>query len=425
MLKKLFLNRENNTEWSFMKSDKEILRDLAQSWMELANMPKMTERKNSWRSLKDLQMKRPMILIAINNCLSETLVKELECKDSFLRSVELKMRTLIKRVEEVGDDYVIEPHFDIGLDISTSDCGVNIETIHSKTKSIGYQFNFPIKTPEDVNLLKPVQYSIDHGSSNKKKKILEDAFGDILPVRMHYMILGFDRMMHTGLTSALFSLIGLENMMFWMYDEPDALHSLMKYLRDERISQYKWLEKQNLLELNNDNTMAGSGSYGYISSLPAEDYVGKARCKDLWCFVEAQETVNISPESLKEFFLPYLSDVCSLFGKVYYGCCEPVDDRWEQIKESISDIRAVSISPWCKQEIMAEKLGKDYVFSRKPMPSYISGADPDWDMLRKDVSDTARIAKNCNYEILFRDIYDVNGDISRFSRWVDMARSFI
>ena len=64
---------------------------------------------------------------------------------------------------------------------------------------------------------------------------------------------------------------------------------------------------------------------------------------------------------------------------------------------------------------MGEMLGKKYVYSRKPTPAYISGAHPDWDLLKKDVRDTLDAAKHCSLEFCFRDIYTIDGDRPAFA----------
>jgi len=91
--------------------------------------------------------------------------------------------------------------------------------------------------------------------------------------------------------------------------------------------------------------------------------------------------------------------------------------------EAIPNIRAVSISPWCNLWVMGEKLGRDYVFSRKPKPWLISGNNPDWDALQQDVDETIAAARDGNLEFIFRDVYRINGDRARLRQWVEMARS--
>jgi hypothetical protein len=84
----------------------------------------------------------------------------------------------------------------------------------------------------------------------------------------------------------------------------------------------------------------------------------------------------------------------------------------------------VSVTPWADFDIVAEMLGDRYVFSRKPDPVPISGPTPHWDRAETDLRRTcdAAAARDCNVEILFRDVYDVGGDPSRLATWVELAR---
>lgn len=112
-------------------------------------------------------------------------------------------------------------------------------------------------------------------------------------------------------------------------------------------------------------------------------------------------------------------------GLVYYGCCEGIDDRFEYIEKSIPNLRAVSVSGWSDLFKMGEMLGNKYVYSRKPVPAYISGKNPNWDLLRKDVKDTVTATKNCHLEFCYRDIYTINRDRKRLKDWVNMTRSML
>jgi hypothetical protein len=124
-----------------------------------------------------------------------------------------------------------------------------------------------------------------------------------------------------------------------------------------------------------------------------------------------------------EFVLPYLARLSELFGLVYYGCCERIDDRLEMIIDAMPNLRSVSVSGWSDFRKVAEMLGDRYVFSRKPIPAYMSGSSPDWDKLEKDMRDTYAVARDCNLEILYRDVYTTCGDRTRLGRWVEMTRS--
>ena len=124
--------------------------------------------------------------------------------------------------------------------------------------------------PPEIDRLRPRTFSVDRAKTQRRAERLSDIFGDILPVVLH----------GTGshwaaLTQDLFKLIGNDNLLTWTYDAPDALHRLMAYLRDDRLAYFGWLEREGLLGLNSTGwELVGSGSPGYISSLPQPDYAG-------------------------------------------------------------------------------------------------------------------------------------------------------
>jgi len=74
---------------------------------------------------------------------------------------------------------------------------------------------------------------------------------------------------------------------------------------------------------------------------------------------------------------------------------------------------------------MGERLGKTCVFSRKPKPAPISGDNPDWDALAQDLDETFAATRDGCLEIIYRDVYRINGDRPRLRRWAEMARARI
>jgi len=302
--------------------------------------------------------------------------------------------------------------------------------------SIAYTFSFPIATPGDIAKLKPRSIAVDREKTGRLRGILDDVMGDILPVRLgnydpfayefdvgEYGDLGFNGNFFFGLTWQVYRFIGNQGLLYWVYDAPEAIHRLMEYMLADRVAVFEYFEREGLLALNTDSQMAGPRSYGYVSDLPAAETPGKVALKDLWGWAESQEAANLSPAMYKEFVLPYLARLSERFGLVYYGCCERVDDRLAMILDAISNLRSVSVSGWSNLAKTAELLGKNYVYSRKPTPAHISGPSPNWDLLKKDMQDTYAAARDCNLEILFRDVYTIGGDRSRLRRWVDMTKA--
>jgi len=402
--------------------ERETLRELAGKWMELASLPAMAERRHLWTALNDLHAERPMVLFETLYLEDYVAEEELACQDPFLRDVERRLRWTIRHAEEVGDDLVVEPFWRVYWEIERSDYGVDICSAHAEDMQgghVGYAFQHPIRTPDDISRLHPRTCRVHRARTRQRAEKLQSCFGDILPVVLH----GTGRF-HAGLTQDLYKLISNANLLTWIYDAPQALHDVMAVLRDDRLAFFDWLEREGLLGFNHTGwELVGSGSPGYTSALPQAGCAGAVRLRDLWVWMESQETSMVSPAMFEEFFLPYMAAVCGRFGFTYYGCCEPLHDRWGHIRRAIPNVRAVSISPWSNLHAMAERLGKDYVYSRKPKPWPISGENADWDALRQDVDDTLAAARNCNLAFVYRDVYRIGRDRNRLSQWVRMVRS--
>lgn len=223
-----------------------------------------------------------------------------------------------------------------------------------------------------------------------------------------------------GLTWKAVDLVGIQGLMLMMVDDPEHVHQLMAWLRDEHMHYLDYFESNGYLTLNNRSHYVGSGGVAFTSELPRREVTeGDVRYGDLWGFAESQETVGISPAMFEEFVLPYQLPLLERFGLNCYGCCEPVHLRWHGVQQ-VPRLRRVSVSPWCDQEVMAEALGKNYVFSRKPNPSLVaSGFDEA--LIRNDLGKTLALAGDGVLEIILKDTHTVGGDPTRITRWVQVA----
>ena len=74
---------------------------------------------------------------------------------------------------------------------------------------------------------------------------------------------------------------------------------------------------------------------------------------------------------------------------------------------------------------MAEALGPDYVYSRKPAPSLISTEVFDERTIENDLRHTLQTAAGTHLEIIMKDVHTLSGDPSRMGRWVQLARKNI
>lgn len=410
-------------------ADRDILRGLAKRKLEIAADRKNTDRKKLWLAMRDGIQTRPLILAEDGGIrdASKPFEPGLACQDEWARGVERGLCWEIWRFLQLDDDRVVEPFLDVGWEVTISpDFGVmKVEhRVDDGEKMTARSWDAPIKNiREEFHKLKHRTFTVDRDKTLRNKAILDDAVGDILPVRMRGAY-----WWSLGLTGQAMDLIGLENLMLFMYDDPEGLHRIMAFLRDDNLALVAWAQREGLLTLNNENDYIGSGSQGYTRHLPAGDLPpGSAvRPKDLWLLLESQETVGVGPDFYREFIFPYHKEIAEKFGMIYYGCCEPLHTRWEVLKE-LPNLKACSIAPSCNREIMAGALKGDYIFSRKPNPTLISTPAFNEELIRRDLRDTLAPCKEhaCRVELIMKDVHTLNNKPWRLARWVAITREEI
>jgi hypothetical protein len=397
--------------------EKDILRSLAGRVREISDLPEMEERRQRFYNLNALKPDRPVVLCSPEGAWGELLPSDrLECTDELLRGWEYALRSQIYSWEHIKDDIALEPCFGVGWCVNCGDYGVTSQKTHGENRG-SYRWDPVIKDlDKDLDKLTFRAPSVDRKQTRENMDLANEILGDLLTVQPAG---GFWWTM--GLTWSAIDLIGLEGLMLAMYDNPEGLHRLMKWLMDEQMNFITWFEKEGLLTINNRNGGVGSGGVAYTHELPQPDWKEgqPARLKDLWGFGESQETVGVSPEMFAEFIFPYQLPLLNKFGLNCYGCCEAVHERWQYIR-NVPNLRRISVAPWCDQRIMAKNLGKDYVYSRKPNPALIC-VSFDEDAIRKDIRNTLEAAGNCALEFIMKDTHTVQNDPSRITRWVEIA----
>jgi hypothetical protein len=415
------------TETEIPASDIKILQKLARRKIEIAHHPLNLERKELWYRHDRGAPCRPLVLAehgGIRDARGPLSSMVLECTDPWARGVEWGLRSDFYLFDTLQDDHVMEANLQINWQLAVSGYGVS-SVMHSADNYAGMgarRWDPPIKDLDaDFGKLRPRTYAVDREATLAEKARLEAVFGDILPVRIRGSF-----WWTFGLTIVAIDLIGLENLMLAMYDNPAGLHRLMTFLHDEHLACARWAEREGLLTLNNENDYLGSGSIGYTRDLPRPGLApgAPARMRDLWLLLESQETVGVGPELFEEFIFPHHSSLAKQFGKVYYGCCEPVHSRWHVLKR-IPNLARVSVSPWADEAFMARELGRAIVYSRKPNPTLISTDRFDEAAIRADLRRTLTVARDCRVELIMKDVHTLNNEPERLPRWVQLARETI
>ncbi|MFO7611521.1 MAG: hypothetical protein R6W99_03405 [Clostridia bacterium] len=280
------------------RHDTMILRDCAKIKMEYASSEINLDKIRRWYRHNEMKGE-PMVLGEPYGIYEELgLESELQCRDEKARGIELVFRQDFFQYEFIGDDSVIDPFYKIKWNICESGCGVDINVKRSEDsdgKHWGMDIDYPIKNLErDFHKLRHREYSVDREATLKRKSELEDIFGGFLPVRIHG-----DYWWTMGLSHHAIYLLGLENFMLYMYDQPEALHEFMRFLYDDRLAMVKWMEAEGLLNMNNENNYIGSGTRGFTHELRQDGEFVKST--DMWGLLESQPTSHVSPAMFGEF----------------------------------------------------------------------------------------------------------------------------
>ena len=402
------------------REDRDVLRRLASRLAKLAARSQEEEKRELWRAHNSLKSKRPLVLADPENGWNEIITPEsIECRGELARRWEMVLRMELFSGESLQDDKPLEPLFEVGYTYTDSEWGVQ-ETYHGGVSGQSYAWEGSIESPADVARMRMPVIEVDYRTTLETLSLANEVFGGILRVGLRGVW-----WWSLGLSWDLARLVGLEKMLYLMYDNPAMIHGIMGRLRDGYLAKLDFLERSRLLSLNNNHAYVGSGGIGYTRELPGGQWDGASvKTADMWCLTESQETIGVSPAQFEEFVFQYQLPLQERFGLNCYGCCEPLDSRWHIVKKT-PRLRRVSVSPWANQRKMAEFMEDRYIFSRKPAPSLLAVPHLDEDAARADIGTTLEITKGCVVELIMKDNHTLGGNPQNLVRWVQIAKEEI
>lgn len=402
--------------------DRERLRSLASRQLEIANSEKNLERVELWKRHNMCKGERPVIHIEVDTFAHEVLTPQLQCEDNFARSLEYRLLHNCINLDSFDDDRVVAPFFKTGYHSWFTLFGHNVKQSVIRKEDgteMGHHFeHFVTDLGDDFEtLMTPSQYGLNKQGTMEYVEAINDVFGDILPVKLATDCL------YAVPTQNVVHWMGMENMLYSMYDYPDEFKQMMDRIADDYIEYFKFLEKENVLMQNHGFESVGQGTMAFYDEKIID---GPVKTNDIWGFMDSQETVGISPDMFREFIFPCYKRIAGIMGRLSYGCCEPVSAFWDDIK-TLPNLKKVSISPWCDEEFMASELkNSGIIYHRKPSPNFLGvGENLDENAFREHIEKTLTTARGCNVEITQRDVYTVNNDINKVKRYVEIIRESI
>lgn len=403
------------------QKDRLILRELAKQQYALSQSEEMQQLRRLWLDHNDCKPSRPILTVELWSFPNDIIPPLLKCEGEKAREVEFKLYGNMVNHTLFKDDSIVPDHWGVSYRTHFLPFDLPVKTTHASDGGLGYHFENPVNDlEEDFHKLKKSVFGADMDGYKQDLEFYNELFGDILPVKTEPSCL------YSVPTQDVVRIMNMENMMFAMYDYPELFHEMMDRISDDYIAYFRFLEENHMILPTVSGEGLAQGTLDFTSDLPGWDEYAKRpfTTKDIWGFLDSQETSSISPEMYAEFVFPYYKKIADCYGLLSYGCCEPVDPIWESCISKLENLRKVSVSPWCNEEYMGEQLaGKKIIFHRKPSPNFLGVGDTlDEDALRAHFDKTLRAAKGCTLEFSQRDVYSVSRSPQKVARYVEILR---
>lgn len=401
-----------------MKKDFLVLRTLASEIAEIAALPVQKEKKALWTANNDLKPTRPMVYIDQLPWHEINLSPEmaLQCEDTYLRTIEQRLREILYRWHHFPCDMVVEERIDIPHSFSGLLYGTYIRERGAWTNQendiYSHEYQEQLNSEEDVESLPFDKIIIDNKKDQENYQLCIQIFEGILPVRFEGV------QIHAGVWDRIAQLRKPENLLIDLIDRPELTKKIVIKLRDITMDSTRQCEKLGLL----DNQLQYVHCTGaYTNDLP-EVESNIVRSKNVWAFGMSQIFSTVSKDMHKEFDIDLLMPLYEMFGLLYYGCCEPLHNKIDIVRK-IKNVRKISMSPWANIEKGAESISGDFVFSLKPRPSLIGNGRFEEAEIKEQMLNAKKACEKYHTpcEFILKDVSTVQNHLEFLDRWNDLA----
>ena len=399
--------------------DRDILRELAARKAALANSARNDEILAMWHKQAKGVRDTPTVRLLFSNFTAEVIDPRMRCEGKEARKLERQLLSSMVGRELFDDDTPVSDRFDVNVFLSGSPFGVSPNITRAKG-SMGYHIE-PVTDDieRDFDMFLGGGFTVDMEGTKEWCALADSIFGDILPSRI------MQPSLRGAITNPLVKLINMETYYMSMYDCPEKLHELMDMATTIYEKYYDHLEENKLLLPTNGFSAVAQESFAFTDELPSEGEITSTN--QLWGFLESQETTAVSPDMYGEFVYPYFDRMVKRFGLLSYGCCERVDNIWEDYLSKWDNLRKLSVSPFNNESLVGEYLrGTRVVYYSKPRAEYVTNPGPlDEDAIRRCFRDISLASSGCMLEVAQREVGTIFGDYERGRRYVQLAKETI
>ncbi len=403
-----------------LAEEKKILQELALEYKEIAVSRRQKALREEWRLHNSLKKTRPLVLCSWDrgsDVAGELLRDQLRCQTPELQAYECRLRNSIFH-SAMGDDYVCEPFLVME---AVNSIPRDAPWGYKRTrKSLGQAFITEpfVETIEDIGKLNFFDHVIDEEKTKELLQFYEDVFDGTIDICVNRRPL-YSIYSYRELSTALAEILGYENMMIAMYDEPELVHEVVKFLQTAVLTHMRQANEAGDFTPTGDFT----DSCGMVYCEELDDPTCKPKkgySKDIFGFFAAQEFTVISAEMFDEFMLSYQLPIMEQYGLISYGCCENLTGKIDKLRK-IPNLRRIGITPSADVASCAAQIQRDYVFSLRPNPAMVS-VEYDRDSVYRQMKQCMEAAKDTCFDVMLKDVSTVQGDPQRLFEWVKIAQ---
>ncbi len=404
-------------------SEKNQIRELALQYAEIASLPINQERQARCRRINDLTPDRPPVWIDEIPWHEMDIDGQLRLtsEDPLAREMEWFFREKLYRWKYIQADMVLTSHYPMRKQYEFTGIGIDIQerrlAVDGGNPIVSHAYQDMLASPEDLEKLHPPKLILDPALNAERFHQAQQVLEGIMPVRWTGTYIS------TSPWDQISMLRGVQPILLDTVLRPEHLCATIERFVAIEQAKMDQLEAAGLLD---PEPITLHCTPSYTSSLPAGDYQGGPyRLKDVWIRGTAQTFSSISPAMHEAFELHYMKPLFAQCGLVYYGCCEPLDDRIDLLKQ-IPNMRKIGVSPWANVWKCAEQIQGDYVVARKPNPALVA-VSLNTDALKKEIRDTLEACRqhHCACEFVLKDISTVGYKPQTLMEWSRVVQQTI
>jgi hypothetical protein len=393
-----------------------IVRELAARYAEIAARDVQQERIRRYKESNARKRPRPILLIDEIPWGEMGHEDELRVRsrDPLCAEMEWHFRSWLFRWNHIQGDLVLPDNYPVSKLVTSTGIGLTVEerTILATTGSDikSHQYTDQLENESDIEKLRLPTLTYDREGTERRAAAVQDILGGLLSVRITGLSYGTDPW------DQIAELRGVSSLLYDLSDRAPYMHRIMEKMTAIHLHALRQMEELNLLE---PHPIYLHCTPACTYDLPPSNFrTESVKAKDVWGRHAAQIFSAVSPAMHDEFDIAYARRLTGDCGLLYYGCCEPLDNKIGILRK-MKNLRKISITPWADVDRAADSIGGDYVLSYKPNPAFVAVDHFDPEPVRKEISKVLAACKRngTTCELILKDISSVHNHPQSLFEW--------